>query len=73
MVEYDDGRPSISLMGGMPEPYGDIDVWTPGTGKGVGVVQLRDPEARIRFAVFGRSLVQRERCRRMRKGGIKGS
>jgi hypothetical protein len=63
MVEYDDGRPSISLMGLMPEfgACGDIDMWTPGRGLGVGVVQLRDPEARMRFAAFGRCLVVRER------------
>jgi len=55
-------------MGWMIEGNGDGDVWRPGCGIGVGVVQLRDPEVRIRFGVFGRDFVQRERRRRMRKG-----
>jgi len=45
--------------------FGDnIDVWSPGRGVGVGVVQLKDPDARTRFGVFGRELVKRERRRR---------
>jgi hypothetical protein len=68
IAEYDDGRPSISLMGWVTEGTREGDVWRPGCGIGVGVVQLRDPEARTRFGVFGSDFVQRERKRRMRNG-----
>ena len=70
IVEYDDdGRPSISVMGfnWVSGALGDIDVWSPGRGVGVGVVQLRDPDARTRFGAFGRELVRRERRRRGRQ------
>ena len=61
-IDYDDDRPSISLMGIVPNAEGDT--CTPAKGRGVLACDLWDVGARRRFGEFGRGIVESERIRR---------
>jgi len=64
IVDYLDDRPSISLTGVITDADGDVS--TPPSGRGVGVRDLRDFDARRRFGAFGRRFVELERLRQSR-------
>lgn len=62
--DYEDDKPSISLTG-FPGAMGDV--YTPPSGTGVGNANLRDFDARRRFAKFGSRLVELQRVRQARE------
>ena len=62
---YDDDKPSISLIGLIPDALGDVI--SPPRGRGVAVSDLRDLDARRRFGEFGRKFVSLERLRQGRR------
>lgn len=64
ILDYLDERPSISLTGVIANADGDVS--TPPSGRGVGVRDLRDFDARRRFGAFGRTFVELERLRQSR-------
>jgi hypothetical protein len=65
MLEYHDNKPSISLMGVVPDAFGDVS--SPPRGRAVAESDLRNLEARRRFGQFGSTFVASERLRQSRR------